>query len=418
MKINKTPSPETPEYRSESAFAALTPEEACSYERDTLRRVADLALITPTVNTSPLPEYDYDKLNYGMTIGIERTPGGRLWAVWVGGEDGPKAYMLAATSDDEGQTWSKPRLVINGNIRPLPIPRSVIVGNVWTDPLGRLWFFFDQTMNHFDGRGGLWAIRCDNPDADTPVWTAPRRIWHGSMLNKPIVLSTGEWLLAVQLLQSPGFDPFNNLFPELDPLRGVNIFASTDFGETWTCRGRVKLPNPCWHEPMVVERRDKSLWMLARTAKGIVETVSTDGGRTWLEPVYCPHIKQPNARFFLRRLASGRLLLVKHGDKIDGFTDKGWVRVQLSAWLSEDEGKTWKGGLMLDNRDGVSYPDGFQAPDGSIFISYDRNRSTEGKIFLARFTEEDVLARKLVSPISFLEKCIIRPLGLNPAIGA
>jgi hypothetical protein len=26
----------------------------------------------------------------------------------------------------------------------------VIAGALWTDPLGRLWFFFDQVMNHWD----------------------------------------------------------------------------------------------------------------------------------------------------------------------------------------------------------------------------------------------------------------------------
>ena len=45
---------------------------------------------------------------------------------------------------------------------------------------------------------------------------------------------------------------------------------------------------------------------------------------------------------------------------------------------------------MLDERKGISYPDGFQAPDGTIFISYDRNRDTDGEILLARFTEADV----------------------------
>jgi len=41
------------------------------------KRIAEHALVPPVVNTSPLPKYDYDKLDYGMTIGIERTPGGR-----------------------------------------------------------------------------------------------------------------------------------------------------------------------------------------------------------------------------------------------------------------------------------------------------------------------------------------------------
>jgi len=39
-----------------------------------------------------------------------------------------------------------------------------------------------------------------------------------------------------------------------------------------------------------------------------------------------------------------------------------------------------KAAYMLDERDGVSYPDGFQSPDGTIYISYDHNRSTDGEI--------------------------------------
>ena len=100
---------------------------------------------------------------------------------------------------------------------------------------------------------------------------------------------------------------------------------------------------------------------------------------------------------------------MKHGDRIDQHEG----RVQLSAWLSEDDGKTWKGGLVLDERKGVSYPDGFQAPDGTIYISYDRNRATDGEILLARFTEEDILAKKLVGSKSKLKMLISRPLGIK-----
>ena len=55
----------------EARFAAMSPDEVRAYERETLRRVADLALIPPVPNTEPLPQYDYDKLDYGMTIGID-----------------------------------------------------------------------------------------------------------------------------------------------------------------------------------------------------------------------------------------------------------------------------------------------------------------------------------------------------------
>jgi hypothetical protein len=69
---------------------------------------------------------------------------------------------------------------------------------------------------------------------------------------------------------------------------------------------------------------------------------------------------------------------------------------------------------MLDERTGVSYPDGFQAPDGSIYIPYDRNRATDGEILFAKFTEEDILARALVNPKSCLKNLISRPLRKRP----
>lgn len=75
-------------------------------------------------------------------------------------------------------------------------------------------------------------------------------------------------------------------------------------------------------------------------------------------------------------------------------------RSKLSAWLSEDEEKTWLGGLMLDQRSGISYPDGVQGPVGTIYLSYDQNRATDGEILPARFREEDILAGKLVGPKS------------------
>jgi predicted neuraminidase len=388
------------------SLAAEDPETR-SKQIAAMEKIADFALVPPKLNTSPLPQYDYDKLDYGMTIGIERTPGGRLWACWVAGGDSPKAFFVLATSDDDGETWSKPRLVVDAHDKGLPADRSVLVGNLWTDPLGRLWLIFDQSMDMFDGRAGVWVAVCENPDAKEPSWSEPRRIWHGVTLNKPTVLSTGEWMLPISLDQREGFRQFKGCFKELDPLRGANVFVSIDQGTTWQRRGCVQFPNPDWHEHMIVERKDGTLWMLARTAKGIMQTTSSNAGRTWTEPTEPPGIRHPNARFHIRRLASGRLLLVKHGDAIDAHQG----RVMLTAWLSGDDGKTWQGGLILDERKGISYPDGFQAPDGTIYISYDRNRSTDGEILLARFTEEDILSQKLVGPKSKLQMLICRPLA-------
>ncbi len=380
----------------------------------TLAELTDPALVPPTINTSPLPEYGYDRLDYGMTIGIERTPGGRLWACWVGGGDNDKAFFVLATSDDDGETWSPPRAVLDPHDESLPLRRRTVVGNLWTDPKGRLWLFFDQSMGTFDGRAGSWFTICENPDSDQPVWSAPVRIWHGCSLNKPTVLSNDDWLLPISLwprgnIAAPLSDK-PDIFAELDKYRMANVFVSSDQGKTWTRRGGVKFPGPRFDEHMFIERRDGSIWMTARTRNGLWESTSADGGRTWARPKESP-IKTASSRHFIRRLQSGNILLIKHGGKIhEAPIWQGRLsRSRLAAFLSEDDGLTWTGGLMLDKRGGVSYPDGFQAPDGTLYISWDHQRNTEGEILMARFTEDDIRACKFLGPKSRTQMLISRP---------
>ncbi len=99
----------------------------------------------------------------------------------------------------------------------------------------------------------------------------------------------------------------------------------------------------------------------------------------------------PSARFFLRRLRSGNLLLVRHAPP-DGKT-----RSHLAAYLSEDDGATWIGGLTIDERPGVSYPDGVETDDGRIYVIYDFQRYRDKEVLMAVFTEEDVRAGGFVS---------------------
>lgn len=363
--------------------------------------VLDLSLEPPLVNTAPGPEYDDAVRPGNMIIGIDRTPKGRLWAAWVGNGDSPNGFFLLASSDDGGKTWSKPRVVIDPTDPPGQPNRRALVGNLWTDPQGRLWCFFDQSLGYFDGRCGDWYTRCDNPDAESPTWSKPVRFADGCTLNKPTVLSNGEWLLPVSLWtrdrihpwagadKFPGVETFKESHKELDSIRMANVFASTDQGKTWTRRGGVAFPNTDFDEHMIVERKDGSLWMLARTTKGISESVSTDKGATWSVPVESS-IRNVSARFFIRRLASGNLLLVKNGP-IDVRLPR---RSSLTAFVSKDDGQTWGPGLLLDDRTAVSYPDGFQAPDGTIHILYDWNRHTDAEILLTKFTEADIDAGK------------------------
>lgn len=350
----------------------------------------------PVIVTAPGAEFQDDARPGAMILGMDRTPGGRIWGCWTGTGDKADGYFILATSDDGGTSWSKPRLVVSPPDPSGRRQRGALVGNLWTDPLGRLWLFFDQTVVGIAGPRGNWFIRCDNPDADAPVWSKPVCFAEGCTLNKPTVLDNGDWLLPVSHWAD----------------KTAWVYASTDKGQSWKPRGSVKFPDWEFDEHMLVELRDGRLLMLARTKGNPHESFSTDKGATWSEPRPAATVQNINARFFLRRLASGRLLLVKNGPPSERLTK----RSHMSAYLSDDDGQTWRGGLLLDERSSVSYPDGFQAPDGLIHILYDWNRHTDAEILMAKFREEDVLAGKIVSPDAKLLMLANKATGPKPIL--
>ena len=322
----------------------------------------------PAIIAVPGPEF-HDKGRPGaMIIGMDCSPKGRIWGCWTGTGDKKDGYFILAMSDDGGVKWSKPRLVVGARTKPEQKLHGALVGNLWTDPKGRLWLFFDQQLGDPQGRITNWFIRCDNPDATDPKWSEPVRFAEGCTLNKPTVLKNGYWLLPVSDWQK----------------KTARVYASNDEGASWNERGSLKFPDWEFDEHMVVELRDGRLWMLARTKGNPHESFSDDNGKTWSEPKPSA-IVNLNARFFLRRLASGNLLLVKNGP-IDARLPR---RSSLTAFLSTDDGKTWPKSLLLDDRAEVSYPDGFQAPEGGIHILYDWNRHTDAEILHVAFTEAD-----------------------------
>jgi hypothetical protein len=110
------------------------------------------------------------------------------------------------------------------------------------------------------------------------------------------------------------------------------------------------------------------------------------------------------------RLSSGKLLLIKHGE-ID---EKVGQRERLMAMVSDDEGQTWSDGFMLDERTGAAAPYGTQGPDGTIYIAYDRNRTTDKEILMATFAEEDVLAGTNVSEKVRFQVIVNKATGTTP----
>ncbi|MFZ2654432.1 MAG: sialidase family protein [Victivallales bacterium] len=360
----------------------------------------DLTQSFPKVNFNPGPEYGDEHRYFGICSSIVKTPGGRLWCGFSSGGlgEGQFNYGVLVTSNDDGRTWSRPQIVFDTD-GDGPIRSDHVV--CWVSPAGQLWIMWSQYPCGLCGPGSSeWAITCGNPDAETPEWTAPRKLADGqNLLNKPIVLSDGSWLFPTG---SWHYNSGTSTVRDYDfPSRPL---LSNDGGRTFHLGGPlIADERPDFDEYMVVERADGTLVLFNR-AEGFLEGTSRNRGRSWskLQLNAIPHT---SARFVFMKLQSGNWLLVKHGnmEKVAG-------RTQLTAFLSPDEGRSWTGGLMLDER-AVSYPDGFQAWDGRIYVSYERNRHNNPEILLAVFAEADVAAGRIVGKDTRLK------IQINKAIG-
>ena len=332
---------------------------------------------------------------------------GRLWATYYGGitpgEDSNN-YLVLATSGDGGCSWRQVLVADPDGAGP----RRVFDAELWVAPDGKLrWTFTDrvakpapppeQYAKAYAGDEGdpktdrLMCVELDAENEPEAPFPQPCTIARGVMMCKPAILGDGTWLLPVSHW---GGAP------------SACFYASTDGGKTFSLRGGATLPKGCrlFDEHVVTELRNGDLLTFIRAAwdKPFQESVSHDGGRTWETP-RAARFTHTSSRIFLKRLASGNLLLVKNGS-----FDKDEGRSRLTAFLSEDDGATWGNGLLLDERNGVSYPDGDQAKDGTIYVIYDHDRLGAQEILFAAFTEADVRAGRVVDARARLRQLVER----------
>lgn len=399
---------------------------------ETLRQ-KDLALVPAPVRTADLGKYRRKNRKWQGIPSIAITERGIFYcACYSGGEgEGPDNYVVVERSAD-GRNWSEPIAAVDpeGYVRAFDMC-------LWTAPDGRLVLFWSQSFGGFDGRAGVFMSICHNPEEERLKWSRSIRITDGVMLNKPIIGRHGEWLLALSLWNnvpcqqadmslrgthmiscrnssapqteiSAGIisnDIIPYAFGQGDLDRRIKLYEADGTGKhvkdiSFRLRGGFDIEGRYYDEPMAVQKIDGSLWMLFRLPDGIGEAFSSDEGRSW-ENIRRAGIWGPDSRFYIGRLKSGRLLMVNH------LPEEGKAkRSNLTAWLSRDDGMSWSGRLILDEREDVSYPDAAEDREGNIYIIYDYSRFGRKEILLCSVTEEEILAGKIYRDASFTKRVI------------
>ena len=199
---------------------------------------------------------------------------------------------------------------------------------------------------------------------DGKTWQDVQIVQRGyaGALRDIIQTSTGEIVVANQnVARHPG--------------RHISYtYVSPDEGKTWARSNGMDIGGQGDHagsiEGTLIELGDGRLWILLRSYHGhFYECFSNDKGRSWTKPVPSK-IKASGSPGMLKRLASGRLVLLWNRFAKSRPRKYG-RREELSIAFSEDDGKTWTEPVVVVRERGKrqSYPQMFERRPGELWIT-------------------------------------------------
>lgn len=350
---------------------------------DTRRATAGIILEQP-INDPRIKNRQHE-----MVSSIAASADGKqLFLVWyTGGKgEGPGNYVTLAVSLDNGKTWKNDQLVVY----PKDSSTRFFDPVLWRDKTGQVWLFYAVSMDnkHWDLKEGVNAIPV-SWNGSKVVYEQPKLIAYGVMMNKPVYIPQKDmalfpvsvWQLGKDHSHEPGYIPdgtFIHRFDFTKKKNRINTLQAHGFVPVLADELRT------FDEHQVVQTSDKGdLLCLVRAKHGVYRSRSNDFGKTWstLEP-FTASGPTTSSRFYIGKLQSGKLLLILNNSK---------TRNNMTAFLSEDGGKTWPHKLLLDSREKVSYPDVDQTSDGTIHVTFDRDRTGAKEILYGRFSEADIL---------------------------
>jgi len=376
--------------------------------------------------------------SHNHSPGIVQTPAGDLLACWFHGkgerEDNTMVAM-GARKKKGARAWSAP--FVMADFKGLPDQNTTL----FIDPQQRLWLFRISSLdNEKRGHFLTYLISTDYEGEGPPRWT-----WQAPLFCAPRDLEK-TYVAAVDRLMETGRIPSSRReefaatkelakdklwhrlgwMPRTPPIMlnerrmmlglysdvwDCSMMAFTeDAGETWEFSKPMIFSDSLLTksiQPALVRKKNGNIVAFMR-ARGVVRRAeSNDGGMTWTEDPL--DITCPNSSVAALRLKSGHWLLAVNDAK---------GRHVLTAYLSDDEGRTWKwkrsferlaarqgsgpnpapiqaGDERVETRQGAAhYPTLIQAADGGIHIVYTYSNADkfEGNtIKHARFDEAWVM---------------------------
>jgi endonuclease/exonuclease/phosphatase family metal-dependent hydrolase len=275
----------------------------------------------------------------------------RVWTTSIATDEAGRNSVLLSRTDDF-QTWKSDTLNIDNCIEAV----------LWSAPTQELMMFY-STMD-----GYIRTKVCADPLAVSPVWTEGTDLGRGPWkCTSPPVVSQGNWILSVAFQ------------------KGVFTLTSADNGKTWT-RGKIfiKVPDKVSgdNNPVMTSDGQKiSIYMRTTGTTHCYRAQSFDNGLTWNAPeAFMPN---PDRDISFERLPDGRLLMVK----CSRFDHNVHVASQrVIAYLSDDDGQTWYGGLVAAGGRKAVDPKVSLGSGGCVYIYYTHDAQGEPQTRISRTT--------------------------------
>lgn len=308
----------------------------------------------------------------------------------------------AMITKDEGKTWESHPIFPEGKDFSIRRERALIETR---DGAIILAFVNDKE------RVWKWNKQTSDADEGTRLPTYTIRSLDGGRTWQDLQKLHDEWTGAIRdIIQTKdGTVIFTSMMILHDPGHHATVtYASKDGGVTWRRSNIIDLGGKGHHdgalEAAVEQLRDGRIWMLIRTNYGkFWEAFSDDDGLSWrvLQP---SGIEASSAPALLKRVRSGRLILIWNRLLPEGAADFPKIggdgqfsefpvinhRQELSVAFSSDDGKTWSKPQVIATapegkiRD-VSYPFLFEIQPGEFWLTTMRGN------LAAKFKEADFL---------------------------
>lgn len=345
---------------------------------------AVMTILPPRKGVSAAPQAEIletkvislDRRFYSGWPTVCRRTNGQLIVTCSGGREAhvcPFGRVEMITSDDNGETWTWPRTLLDGPIDDrdsgcLETAKGTLLVTTFTS------LAYEPTLATANKEGkwdaekiSRWnavnnRLSADERKKDLGVWMirstdgglnwSPKLDCLVSSPHGPIQLADGRLLYAGKDLWRPG--------------ERVGVAESTDDGQTWKWLADIAPrhgdDHTEYHELHAVETNDGRVIVHIRNhnktnERETLQCESKDGGKTWTEPKPIGVWGLPS---HLLKLKDGRIMM-SYGHRRQPFGNQ--------ARLSNDQCRTWNEPIILsgDGKGGdLGYPSTVELADGTL----------------------------------------------------